>query len=110
MNYSTIQMFLGDPPGGSLQKICTLINSACYFISDVYIVEKDHKGYFRLCAAHQGKTLIHKEFETLRGAKIAFAKLFKHRCGKQDIRSHWSHFYEPDLKWLKNRGGSAAAQ
>lgn len=109
MIYPTLKTFLGAPAGGTEHKISALINSACYFISDVYIVDRGDRQHYRLCAAHKGKILIEKNFDTLRGAKIAFSRLFKHRCGTRDIKAHWSHFYSPDLKWLKNRGGNSAA-
>ena len=102
MDYKMIAQIINNT-GEKPVKICMLTNSAYYFISDVIIVNKDEKGLYRLVAEHVGKKLIDKPFSTLRGAKIAFSKLFKHRGWKQDIHAQWSEFYEPEVSWLKSR-------
>jgi hypothetical protein len=50
---------------------------------------------------HNGKILYDKVYKTLRGAKIAFSKLFNHRGWKEHLKAEWSIFYKPDPWWLK---------
>jgi hypothetical protein len=87
--------------GESQVKICALINSVLFFISWVYIIED--QGSFRLIANLNGALLIDKKFRTLRGAKIAFYKLFKSRRSKNIVKAEWSFFYEPDIRWFSDK-------
>ncbi|UCH92735.1 MAG: hypothetical protein JSV88_20900 [Candidatus Aminicenantes bacterium] len=94
------KLFPGESPGKP-GEICILINSIFYFVSSVLIINKN--GYYRLVAKHNGKLLIDKVYNTLRGAKIAFSKLFGHRSWIEDLKAEWSLFYKPDDQWLKKR-------
>jgi hypothetical protein len=97
-NYQAAKIFLDEDPGKP-GEICVLINSIFYFISSVFIL--NNKGHYLLVAKHNGKILIDKIYKTLRGAKIAFSKLFGQRGWEEDIKAEWSVFYKPDSQWLK---------
>ncbi len=81
------------------ERICTLINSIFYFVGNVTIT--DNNGIYRLLAKHNGRTLIDKDFRTLRGAKIAFSKLFGCRSWRDDVKAEWSTFYIKDKDWVQ---------
>jgi hypothetical protein len=102
LNDQTKQRFPGQTPGRQ-RKICALINSVYYFIDYVYIVRIN--GLYRLVADHDGKRLMDKDYRTLRGAKIAFSKFFKHRNWEKNVKAEWSRFYEPEFQWLKEKEG-----
>ncbi len=93
-------IFTREGPGNS-GEICILINSIFYFIGSVFII--NNNGNFRLVARHNGKILMDKPYRTLRGAKIAFSKLFNYRGWKEDVKAEWSVFYVPDPQWLKEK-------
>ena len=43
------------------------------------------------------------KYETLRGAKIAFAKLYGNKAWREGIKAQWSHFYDPDASWMSEK-------
>lgn len=79
-------------------RVCTLINSIFYFVGNVFIA--DNGDTFRLIAYHNGDILIDQSYPTLRGAKIAFSKLFGYRSWRNNVRAEWSKFYSADISWL----------
>ena len=79
----------------NIKKISVLLNRNLFFLSTVYIREEDDG--FCLIIKH-GKFDYSEAYETARGAKIAFTKLFKARSSIEDIKGKWSHFYEPEGK------------
>lgn len=99
MNEQTTQRLLEEPG-----KICVLINSAFYFINWVFIVKRNVS--YRLIVNHNGKLLMDKDYRTLRGAKIAFSKLFKHRNWEKNVKAEWSRLFEPESQWLKKKKGA----
>jgi hypothetical protein len=80
-------------------EVCTLINSIFYFVGSVYITSIH--GNYRLIAKHNGKVLYDRSYPTLRGAKIAFSKLFGHRSWREDVKAEWSDFYNVESNWKK---------
>ena len=83
-------------------KISILTNSIFFFINSVFIISQKETYY--LVANHKGKLLIDKPYKTLRGAKIAFSRLFGHRGWKEDLKANWSIFYKPETRWLREKG------
>jgi hypothetical protein len=81
--------------------ISRLINSVYYFIECVFIL--NFHDHYRLVALHGGKVLIDASYETLRGAKIAFSKLYGDKSWREEIKAQWSHFYDPDTHWLEKK-------
>jgi hypothetical protein len=87
-------------PSGATE-ICVLTNSIFYFINSVFIIWTNN--HYQLVANHKGKLLINRRYRSLRGAKIAFSKLFGHRGWKEDLAANWSVFYKPDARWLREK-------
>jgi hypothetical protein len=56
---------------------------------------------FRLIVYKGKKILLDKFFRTLRGAKIAFSKIFNKYAFKEGVMASWSIFIRGDLKSLK---------
>jgi hypothetical protein len=77
--------------------ISKLINSVLYFLDHALIKIENRK--VRLLAVHNRRKLIDKTFETLRGARIAFAKLFPEKMF-ESTTAEWSHLYPPEPAWL----------
>jgi hypothetical protein len=78
------------------KEISLLINSAYYFIECVYISRLDDG--FRLIALHQGTVLMDAIYETARGARIAFSRLYKNRTWKEGVKAEWTNFYSPGIQ------------
>lgn len=79
-------------------KISSLSNSMNYFINNVFIVKDS--GNFRLLAIHNNKRLMDEKYDSAKGAKIAFLKLFWYRAWSEQVKPQWTHFYTPDEEWL----------
>jgi hypothetical protein len=91
--------------GGSqeekVQAMSLLINSIYYFIECVFILSLP--DCYRLVVLHNGRVLTDVCYETLRGAKIAFSKLYHHKAWAKGVKAQWSHFYRPDADWLDEK-------
>lgn len=74
--------------------ISLLINSAYYFIESVFILRWG--SHYRLVAVHDGKILVDSLYDSVRGARVAFAKLFRDKAWSDEIKPEWSLFYEPE--------------
>lgn len=80
--------------------VSTLVNSVLYFLdSAVIILEGKH---YRLVVCHNKHVLTDQSYETLRGAKIAFSKLFQYKAFL-NAKAEWSHLYPPEQEWLDNK-------
>ncbi len=84
--------------------ISILINSYYYFIDWVFILASDSR--YRLVVNHQGELLTYKSYQTLKGARIAFAQMYKQMAWKKGIKANWSHFYKAESDWLIDKIGS----
>jgi len=78
-----------------------LINSVYYFLGCVYILKK--RDSFQLVALHNGRVLTYRDYGTLRGAKIAFQKLYRDKAWQLGVKAMWTHPYEADGDWLAER-------
>jgi len=85
----------------SQNEICTLINSNYYFVGNVFIT--CNKNHYRLVASLNGKLLYENSYPTLRGAKIAFSKLFGARSWREGVKARWSDFYQADDHWIEGQ-------
>jgi len=88
--------------------VSVLINAIFYFLENVYIVKSPGPLGYRLIAIHRGRVLADERYETARGARIAFARMFKHKSWKEDVHPQWTHFYDADNAWFTKKGRSAA--
>ncbi len=94
----------GVNPAGPQDIIITLLsNSVYYFLETVYIAKI--AGQYRLIVLHDGELLTREEYDSVKGAKIAFLKLYSYKAWKAGVKPNWTHFYGPDFPgWLaKNR-------
>ena len=80
--------------------VSTLVNSVLYFLdSAVIILEAKH---YRLVVFHNKQVLTDQGYETMRGAKIAFSKLFQYKAFL-NAKAEWSRLYPPEQKWLDSK-------
>ncbi len=84
------------------QYISRLINSVLFFLPYVLVIKEEEKT-FRLVVARDDQIMMDQRYKTLRGARIAFSKLFKDYRYSNKIKAHWSHFYPPGEIWLQAR-------
>ena len=82
-------------------KITRLQNYIYYFQDCVFIIisEKD----YRLVILHHDQVIMDVHYNSLRGAKIAFAKFFGERAWAEDVQSQWSDAYQPDNDWISEK-------
>jgi hypothetical protein len=78
--------------------IAVLLNSVYYFLQHVFIIVREDD--YRLVVLHNNRILTDSHYETLRGAKIAFYKMYSQKAWKMDVRANWSPIYNPDSDWL----------
>jgi len=79
--------------------ISVLMNSVYFFLEHAFIVSD--KNNYRLFVRHRNEVLADQDYKSLRGAKIAFSKLFQQNAFDKDY-SHpqWSPLYTPERNWL----------
>ena len=82
--------------GQKNRRISLLINSVYFFIESVFILETENG--FRLIAIHQNKVLTDETYKTVKGAKIAFLKLFAYKAWEEGVKPQWTSFYPPEEK------------
>jgi len=79
-----------------------LQNSIYYFLKDVFILLQE-KGC-RLVVNHQGRILTDTVYKTVRGAKIAFNRIYSKKSWKEGgVKPEWSHAVDVEEQWLKER-------
>jgi hypothetical protein len=78
--------------------ICLLLNSTHFFIHRTLVINEN--GKYRLLVMGKSQIFHDSSYETLRGAKIAFSRIFSNTKFHDVILPRWSDFYEPDEKWL----------
>jgi hypothetical protein len=90
-----------------LKEACRIqrLKNSIYFGVPMVFVFFDENRY-RLIGINENKNvLIDRDYNTLRGAKIAFSKSFQQYAfsysGKQKVRGIWSHTYNAEWAWLK---------
>ena len=77
-----------DFAGSNGAGVLLLINPAYYFLECVYILYK--KGYYRFVVLQNSRVLTYKNYRTLRGAKIAFQKIYKNKAWKDGVKANWT--------------------
>jgi hypothetical protein len=89
-------------------RLLILINPAYYFLECVYILYK--KGYYRLVVLHNSRVLTYRNYRTLRGAKIAFQKIYKNKAWKEGVKANWIPPYPDNCDLLKEKDAIAASE
>ena len=86
------------------QKVSILINAIRYFLHNVVIIVSE-KG-FRLLVVLQNRIIFDKYYNSLKGARISFVKLFKVREQITEFplfeNNEWTNPYTPDEDWLRD--------
>ena len=81
--------------------ISILIN-AIYYSLDCAFIQQLKEGC-QLVVIPKIKVPVIKHYNTYRGCRIAFNKLFKNMAFNEKIKPDWSHFYYPDKNWLEEK-------
>jgi hypothetical protein len=81
-------------------EISVLINSIFFFLSYVFIMRID--GQYRLLVLLNNKLLYQGVYNTGKGAKIAFSRLYQDKAWKK-VKAQWTHFYPPEGSWLDEK-------
>lgn len=82
-------------------QISILTTSIYYFLDFVFIIT-DGTNY-RLVVIHNGQLLTDKTYKTVKGAKIAFSRIYGYKVWNEKIKPNWSDFYNPTAEWLNER-------
>ena len=82
-------------------KVSLLINSIYYFIESVFIMAV--KDGYRLVVMHRGRLLTDRTYKSVKGARIAFLKLYGYKAWREGARAEWSIFYPPEPQWLNKK-------
>jgi hypothetical protein len=82
-------------------EICVLINSILYFLSCVFIMHMGEK--YRLVVLLNNRLLYEGFYNTVRGAKIAFSKLYREKSWVEKVKSKWTPLYQPEKPWLAEK-------
>lgn len=85
-----------------------LINPAYYFLECVYILYK--KGHYRLVVLHNSRVLTYRNYRTLRGAKIAFQKIYKNKAWKEGVKASWDPPNPGNYGLVKEKDAVAASE
>ena len=81
--------------------ISRLSNSIYYFLDYVFIIFSEKE--YRLVILHHDLVIMDAYYNTLRGAKIAFAKFFSEKTWEENVQPQWSQTYQPDHDWLEEK-------
>jgi hypothetical protein len=81
--------------------ISNLINSFLYSLPCAFIMAVN--GKYRLMALKNNKVVADKLYNTIKGARSAFQKLFKEHSWRENVTPEWSHFYDPEKEWLDEK-------
>jgi hypothetical protein len=84
-------------------KIIRLKNSHMFSIRDVFVIL--HEDGFRLIALDDNSVYQDQIYNTLRGAKIAFSRIFKHKKidSGEIFKTDWTDPYPVECSWLLPR-------
>ena len=95
-----------DKPGeyDTGYKIEVLENSVFYFLQSVFLIIQEKS--VQLVVIHRNRLVSYDTYATIRGAKIAFTKLYNRKCWK-DIQPQWTNRYPPLSEWMFKRMGIA---
>jgi hypothetical protein len=89
------------PKSKNNTKISRLLNSIYYFLDCVFIIISETD--YRLVILHHDQVIMDVHYNSLRGAKIAFAKYFGERAWAEEVQSQWTHTYQPDSDWMNEK-------
>lgn len=79
-----------------MKGISILVNSFKYFLEHAFIIS--YEGSYRLLVIHRWRLMTDRCYKTLKGARIAFLKLYSERRWKDQDEPEWSSFYNPGIE------------
>ena len=80
--------------------ISMLLNAIHYYLDCVMIL---HLGYqFRLLVFHRSSVLLDRQYTSLKGAKIAFHKIYRHQACIDSVKARWDE-YVPECSWIEKK-------
>lgn len=82
-------------------EIYLLTNHVQYYLQYVFILV-ERTGY-RLVVIHDGLVKTNKCYASLRGAKIAFARMYNRKAWKKGVEPEWGPPHKPSGDWLENK-------
>jgi hypothetical protein len=80
--------------------ISMLLNSIHYYLDCAFIIHSAHE--FRLAVFHRNNVLLDKRYTTLKGAKIAFHKIYRHQVCIEGVEARWEE-YIPESSWIEKK-------
>ena len=101
---SSSQPFLTMPPIRKGAEVIILSNAFYFGASNAFIICDNN---YRLIALNENRVLYDEYYDTVRGAKIAFIKVFKEKAfqlgDKGAADTQWTIPYPPDVIWLQEK-------
>lgn len=82
-------------------QISILTTSIYYFLDFAFIISDGN--CYRLVVIHNSQLLTDNTYKTLKGAKIAFSRIYGYKVWHERIKPNWSDFYNPTNEWLDER-------
>ena len=82
-------------------KISTLVTSIYYSLDFVFIIFDGSN--FHLVVIHKDQLLTYSTYDSVKGAKIAFSRLYSYKVWNDGIKPDWSSFYNPTPDWLNEQ-------
>ena len=83
--------------------ITRLENSVQYFLHCVFIIVSGDR--YHLVVIHNMQVLTDSDYDTLRGAKIAFSQLYCQQMCSEDVKPNWTQLYHPEDEWYTEKMG-----
>lgn len=78
-----------------MKGISLLANSFKYFLGHAFII--NYGGCYRLLVIHNWSLTTDRWYKTLRGARMAFLRLYQDRRWQKEDSPEWTSFYSPML-------------
>jgi hypothetical protein len=80
--------------------ISMLLNAIHYYLDCAIIIHSAQQ--FRLAVFHRNTVLFDKPYTTLKGAKIAFHKIYRHQVCIEGVEARWDE-YAPEYSWIEKK-------
>ena len=80
--------------------ISMLLNAIHYYLDCALVIHSARQ--FRLLVFHLDRVLLDKQYTTLKGAKIAFHKIYRHQACVDGVKARWDE-YVPEGSWIEKK-------
>ena len=85
---------------GQEAMISVLLNAIHYYLDCALVIPSSRQ--FRLLVFHLDRILLDKHYTTLKGAKIAFHKFYRHQACTEGVKARWDE-YVPEGSWIEKK-------